>query len=158
MDGACERCHTTVIRKNLTQWFFKITKYAEELLQGLDTIDWPEKTKAMQRNWIGKSTGGEIEFACESGDTFSVFTTRADTVFGVSYVILAPEHPLVDKITTPDRKEEVKAYKENCAKISEIDRMSTTREKTGAFTGAYCINPVNGEKVPIWIGDYVLYS
>ena len=112
----------------------------------------------MQRNWIGKSTGGEIEFACESGDTFSVFTTRADTVFGVSYVILAPEHPLVDKITTPDRKEEVKAYKENCAKISEIDRMSTTREKTGAFTGAYCINPVNGEKVPIWIGDYVLYS
>ncbi|MCI8911150.1 MAG: leucine--tRNA ligase [Clostridia bacterium] len=158
VDGACERCHTTVIRKNLTQWFFKITKYAEELLQGLDTIDWPEKTKAMQRNWIGKSTGGEIEFACESGDTFSVFTTRADTVFGVSYVILAPEHPLVDKITTPDRKEEVKAYKENCAKISEIDRMSTTREKTGAFTGAYCINPVNGEKVPIWIGDYVLYS
>ncbi len=158
VDGACERCHTTVIRKNLTQWFFKITKYAEELLQGLDTIDWPEKTKAMQRNWIGKSTGGEIEFACESGDTFSVFTTRADTVFGVSYIILAPEHPLVDKITTPDRKEEVKAYKENCAKISEIDRMSTTREKTGAFTGAYCTNPVNGEKVPIWIGDYVLYS
>lgn len=158
VDGACERCHTTVIRKNLTQWFFKITKYAEELLQGLDTIDWPEKTKAMQRNWIGKSTGGEIEFACESGDTFSVFTTRADTVFGVSYVILAPEHPLVDKITTSDRKEEVKAYKENCAKISEIDRMSTTREKTGAFTGAYCTNPVNGEKVPIWIGDYVLYS
>ena len=158
VDGACERCHTTVIRKNLTQWFFKITDYAEELLQGLDTIDWPEKTKAMQRNWIGKSTGGEIEFKCESGDSFSVFTTRADTVFGVSYVILAPEHPLVDKITTKEQLAQVKAYKENCAKISEIDRMSTTREKTGAFTGAYCINPVNGERVPIWIGDYVLYS
>ena len=158
VDGACERCGATVIRKNLTQWFFKITEYAEELLQGLDTIDWPEKTKAMQRNWIGKSTGGEIDFKCESGDTFSVFTTRADTVFGVSYVILAPEHPLVDKITTKAQLAEVKAYKENCAKISEIDRMSTTREKTGAFTGAYCINPVNGERVPIWIGDYVLYS
>lgn len=158
VDGACERCHTTVIRKNLTQWFFKITQYAEELLQGLDTIDWPEKTKAMQRNWIGKSTGGEIEFTCESGDKFSVFTTRADTVFGVSYVILAPEHPLVDKITTDEHKASIAAYKDNCAKISEIDRMSTTREKTGAFTGAYCINPVNGEKVPIWIGDYVLYS
>lgn len=158
VDGACERCNTAVIRKNLTQWFFKITKYAEELLNGLDTVDWPEKTKAMQRNWIGKSTGGEIEFTCESGDKFNVFTTRADTVFGVSYVILAPEHPLVDKITSKEHKAEIEEYKNNCAKISEIDRMSTTREKTGAFTGAYCINPVNGERVPIWIGDYVLYS
>lgn len=158
VDGACERCGTTVLRKNLTQWFFKITKYAEELLQGLDTLDWPEKTKAMQRNWIGKSSGGEIEFKCESGDTFRVFTTRADTVFGVSYVILAPEHPLVDKITTPEQKEAVEAYKLQCAKASEIERLSTTREKTGVFTGAYCINPVNGDKVPVWIGDYVLYS
>ena len=158
VDGACERCKTTVLRKNLTQWFFKITQYAEELLQGLDTIDWPEKTKAMQRNWIGKSSGGEIEFACESGDKFKVFTTRADTVFGVSYVILAPEHPLVDKITTKEQRQAVEDYKLECSKATEIERLSTTREKTGVFTGAYCINPVNGDRVPIWIGDYVLYS
>ena len=158
VDGACERCKTTVLRKNLTQWFFKITQYAEELLQGLDTIDWPEKTKAMQRNWIGKSSGGEIEFTCESGDKFKVFTTRADTVFGVSYVILAPEHPLVDKITTPEQRQAVEDYKLECSKASEIERLSTTREKTGVFTGAYCTNPVNGDKVPVWIGDYVLYS
>ena len=158
VDGCCERCGTTVVRKNLTQWFFKITAYAEELLSGLDKIDWPEKTKAMQRNWIGKSTGGEITFTCESGDKFSVFTTRADTVFGVSYVILAPEHPLVDKLTTPEHKAEIDAYKLACSKATEIERLSTSRKKTGAFTGAYCINPVNGKRVPIWIGDYVLYS
>ena len=158
VDGHCERCGAQVVRKNLTQWFFKITAYADELLRDLDKLDWPEKTKAMQRHWIGKSTGGEIEFTCESGDKFRVFTTRADTIFGVSYVILAPEHPLVDKLTTPDRKAEVEAYKLACSKVSEIDRMSSTREKTGAFTGAYCINPVNGERVPIWIGDYVIYS
>ena len=158
VDGCCERCGTTVVRKNLTQWFFKITAYAEELLSGLDKIDWPEKTKAMQRNWIGKSTGGEIVFTCESGDKFSVFTTRADTVFGVSYVILAPEHPLVDKLTTPEHRAEIDAYKLACSKATEIERLSTSREKTGAFTGAYCINPVNGKRVPIWIGDYVLYS
>ena len=158
VDGHCERCGSQVVRKNLTQWFFKITAYADELLRDLDKLDWPEKTKAMQRHWIGNSTGGEIEFTCESGDKFRVFTTRADTIFGVSYVILAPEHPLVDKLTTPDRKAEVEAYKLACSKVSEIDRMSSTREKTGAFTGAYCINPVNGERVPIWIGDYVIYS
>ena len=158
VDGHCERCGSQVVRKNLTQWFFKITAYADELLRDLDKLDWPEKTKAMQRHWIGKSTGGEIEFTCESGDKFRVFTTRADTIFGVSYVILAPEHPLVDKLTTPDRKAEVEAYKLACSKVSEIDRMSSTREKTGAFTGAYCINPVNGERVPVWIGDYVIYS
>ena len=158
VDGHCERCGSQVVRKNLTQWFFKITAYADELLRDLDKLDWPEKTKAMQRHWIGKSTGGELEFTCESGDTFRVFTTRADTVFGVSYVILAPEHPLVDKLTTPEQRAEVEAYKLACSKVSEIDRMSATREKTGAFTGAYCINPVNGERVPIWIGDYVIYS
>ncbi len=158
IDGCCERCGHPVVRKNLTQWFFKITDYAEELLQGLDGLDWPEKTKAMQRHWIGKSTGGEIEFKCESGDVFRVFTTRADTIFGVSYVVLAPEHPLVDKITTPECKVAVEEYKQATAKIAEIDRLSTTREKTGAFTGAYCINPINNERVPVWIGDYVLGS
>ena len=158
VDGKCERCGTQVIQKDLTQWFLKITKYAEELLQGLDTLDWPEKTKAMQRHWIGKSTGGEIEFTCESGDKFKVFTTRADTAYGITYVILAPEHPLVDKLTTPEHKEEVAKYKEEVSKIKEIERLSTSREKTGAFTGSYCINPLNGNKVQIWIGDYVLAS
>lgn len=158
IDGCCERCGHPVIRKNLTQWFFKITDYAEELLQGLDKLDWPEKTKAMQRHWIGKSQGGEIDFVCENGGSFRVFTTRADTIFGVSYVVLAPEHPLVDSLTTPEQKQAVEDYKAQTAKIAEIDRLSTTREKTGAFTGSYCINPINGERVPIWIGDYVLAS
>lgn len=157
-DGKCERCGSEVMQKNLTQWFLKITDYAEELLNDLDTLDWPDDTKKKQKNWIGKSVGGEIEFTCEGGDTFKVFTTRADTVYGVSYVILAPEHPLVDKLTTVEQKAEIEAYKEACAKSTEIERLSTTREKTGAFTGSYCINPLNNEKVPIWIGDYVLGS
>ena len=158
IDGCCERCGSQVIQKDLTQWFFKITNYAEELLQDLDKLDWPEKTKAMQKHWIGKSTGGEIEFECESGDKFRVFTTRADTSYGITYVVLAPEHPLVDKLTTDAQRAEVEKYKEECAKTKEIERLSTTREKTGVFTGSYCFNPVNGKKVPIWIGDYVLAS
>ena len=158
VDGCCERCGSPVIQKDLTQWFFKITNYAEELLQGLDTLDWPEKTKAMQRHWIGKSTGGEIEFLCESGDKFRVFTTRADTAYGITYVVLAPEHPLVDKLTTAEQKQAVEQYKYECSKTKEIERLSTSREKTGVFTGSYCYNPVNGKKVPIWIGDYVLAS
>ena len=158
-EGCCKRCGATVVRKNLTQWFFKITDYSEELLSGLDKLDWPEKTKAMQRNWIGKSTGGEVEFSvCGTDKTFRVFTTRADTLFGVSYVVLAPELPLVDEITTPDCREAVEAYREQTSKTTEIERLSTNKEKTGAFTGAYAINPVNGEKVPVWIGDYVLAS
>lgn len=158
INGECERCGSTVIKKNLTQWFFKITEYAEELLQKLDELDWPEKTKQMQRNWIGKSTGGEVEFKIAHGESFRVFTTRADTLFGVSYVVLAPEHPLVEKITTKENAEKVKEYKEMCAKTNEIDRLSTSREKTGVFTGSYAINPINNKQVPIWIADYVLYS
>ncbi len=158
IDGKCERCDTPVVRKNLTQWFFKITEYAEELLSGLIDLDWPEKTKNMQRNWIGKSTGCEIEFECESGDTFRVYTTRPDTVFGVTYVVLAPEHPLALKITTPEQREAVEAYIDYAARSSEIERLSSTREKTGVFTGAYCTNPVNGKKVPVYLADYVLYS
>ena len=158
VGGACERCHTTVVRKNLTQWFFRITDYAEELLSGLDTIDWPEKTKLMQRNWIGKSTGGEVTFKTENGKSFNVFTTRADTLFGVTYVVLAPEHPLVDELTTEAQKAEVEAYKDFCSKSSEIERQSTTREKTGVFTGSYAVNPINGRKVPVYISDYVLYT
>lgn len=157
-DGGCERCGTPVIRKNLTQWFFKITEYAEELLNGLDGLDWPEKTKSMQRNWIGKSTGCEIKFRCETGDDICVYTTRCDTVFGVTYVVLAPEHPLALKITTPEQKQAVEEYIAFAAKASEIDRLSTTREKTGVFTGAYCENPVNGKRVPVYLADYVLAS
>ena len=157
-EGECERCHTPVIRKNLTQWFFKITDYSEELLSGLDKLDWPEKTKLMQKNWIGKSFGSEVDFETQSGEKFTVFTTRVDTIYGVSYVVLAPEHPLVDKITTPEQKKAVEDYKYECSKASEIDRLSTTREKSGTFTGAYAINPVNGKNVPILIADYVLAS
>ncbi|MEG1706196.1 MAG: leucine--tRNA ligase, partial [Clostridia bacterium] len=136
-----------------------ITDYAEELLTGLDTIDWPEKTKLMQRNWIGKSEGGEVEFTLEDGkNSFRVFTTRADTLYGVTYVVLAPEHPLVSVITTAEHKAEVEAYKAETSKATEIERLSTAKEKSGAFTGAYAINPINQERVPVWIGDYVLYS
>lgn len=158
IDGHCERCTTAVVRKDLTQWFFKITNYAEELLSSLDTLDWPEKTKTMQRNWIGKSTGGEVIFDTTTGEQFAVFTTRADTLFGVSYVVLAPEHPLVDKLTTAEQKAQVEQYRHDTSKINEIERLSTTREKNGVFTGAYAINPINNKKVPIWIADYVLFS
>ena len=159
VQGECERCGTTVVRKNLTQWFFKITDYAEELLQDLDKLDWPEKTKLMQKNWIGKSYGGEIEFAIKGRkETFRVFTTRADTTFGVTYVVLAPENPLVDVITTPEQKAAVEEYKLNASKATEIDRLASNREKTGVMTGAYAINPVNGREVPILVADYVLAS
>nr|WP_122012110.1 leucine--tRNA ligase [Maliibacterium massiliense] len=156
-DGTCERCDTLVERRNLTQWFFKITDYAEELLQDLDKIDWPEKTKQMQRNWIGKSTGSEVDFAIDGrSEHFRVFTTRIDTLYGCTYVVLAPEQPLVDAITTDAQRAAVEAYKQQAAHASEIDRLSTTREKTGVFTGAYAVNPVNGRKVPIYVADYVL--
>ncbi|MBQ2894927.1 MAG: leucine--tRNA ligase, partial [Clostridia bacterium] len=159
IDGHCERCDSQVIKKDLTQWFFKITAYAEELLNDLDKLDWPEKTKAMQRNWIGKSVGGEIVFTLADGsESFKVFTTRADTLFGCTYVVLAPEHELVKRITTADHLDEVNAYCDEVAKTNEIERLSTAKEKTGVFTGAYAINPINGQKVEIWIGDYVLAS
>ncbi len=158
VNGGCERCGTPVVKKDLTQWFFKITDYAEELLQGLKELDWPEKTKLMQKNWIGKSIGAEIEFTCESGDTFKVFTTRADTLFGVSFVVLAPEHPLVKKLTGEKQRADVEAYIEQTAKTSEIERLSTAREKTGVYIGHNAINPINGKAVPIFVADYVLYS
>ena len=156
-DGNCERCGTTVIQKNLTQWFFKITNYVDELLDGLEKIDWPEKTKLMQKNWIGKSVGTEVEFAIEGSDEkITVFTTRPDTLFGVTYVVLAPEKDLVKRITTPEFKDGVDKYIESVKSFSEIERTSTVKEKTGVSTGAYAINPVNGERVPIWIADYAL--
>lgn len=159
VDGECERCGSVVIQKNLYQWFFKITDYAEELLQGLDKINWPDKTKLMQRNWIGKSEGAEVTFKVEnSDDEIKVFTTRPDTLFGVTYVVLAPEHPLVDKVTTDDRKIFVDEYRESTKLLTEIERTSTVKEKTGVFTGSYAINPVNNERVPIWIADYALIT
>ena len=157
VDGACERCKNEVTKKDLTQWFFKITEYARELLDCLPQLDWPEKTKKIQQNWIGRSEGAEIVFEGADGSfSFKVFTTRADTLYGVTYVVLAPENELVDKITTPECRDAVEQYREQAKKQSEIERLSTVREKTGVFTGAYAINPANGDKVPIWIADYVL--
>ena len=156
-DGTCERCGTEVTKKELTQWFLKITDYADELLDKLDDLDWPEKTVAMQKHWIGRSTGAEVTFKVKNSDlSFDVFTTRVDTLHGVTYVVLAPENKLVDKLTTSDNKSAVEEYKEVSAKQSDIERQSLSKEKTGVFTGSYAINPINGREVPIWISDYVL--
>ncbi len=159
-DESCERCGTQVTKKNLVQWFFKITDYAERLLQGLKDLDWPERTKLMQKNWIGKSIGVEIQFSLpgSSRKSFAVFTTRPDTLFGVTYMVLAPEHPLVEEITTPAQKKLIDQYVKKSVRASEIERTSTIGEKTGIFTGAFAINPVNEEQIPIWIADYVLMS
>ena len=159
VSGACERCGTMVVRKNMSQWFFKITDYAEELLQDLDKLDWPERTKNLQRNWIGRSEGAYVTFkVADRNEEFTVFTTRCDTLFGATYCVLAPELPLVDKIVTKEQKKEVEEYQLQASRQSEIERTSTTKEKTGVFTGAYAINPVNNKKIPIWISDYVLAS
>ncbi|MBL7093898.1 leucine--tRNA ligase [candidate division KSB1 bacterium] len=159
IDGFCERCESEVIKRDLEQWFFKITDYAERLLEGHDRIDWPDKTIAMQKNWIGRSEGAQIKFKVENSDEdIEVFTTRPDTLFGVTYMVLAPEHPLVDKLTNEENQAAVENYIKETRKASEIDRTSTEREKTGVFTGAYAINPVNNKKVPIWIADYVLLT
>ncbi len=143
------------------QWFFRITKYADELMQH-EGLDWPERIKTMQRNWVGKSTGAEIEFVLDvlgvDDKRIKVFTTRPDTVYGVTFMVLAPEHPLVEKITTPDNKAAVEAYVDKTRRLTEIDRMSTEKEKDGVFTGAYVTNQLNGEPVPIWIADYVIAS
>jgi len=158
-DGTCERCGNEVIQKNLTQWFFKITEYAEELLTGLETINWPDKTKLMQRNWIGKSIGAEINFSVEdSNEKITVFTTRPDTLFGATYVVLAPEHPFVDKLTSEENKKIVEEYRDSIKSLTEIERTSTTKEKTGVPIGAMAINPANGKKIPIWISDYALLT
>ncbi len=157
VEGECERCGTEVTKKDLTQWFFKITDYADELLDKLDDLDWPEKTKAMQKHWIGRSYGAQVTFKVKDSDLqFDVFTTRVDTLNGVTYVVLAPENKLVDELTTPENKAAVEEYKEAAAKQSDIERQSSSKEKSGVFTGSYAINPINGKVVPIWIADYVL--
>ncbi len=156
-DRHCYRCGTPVIKKELEQWFFKITNYADELLD-YSTIDWPDRVRTLQTNWIGRSVGASVVFPTEQGDPIEVFTTRPDTLWGATFMVLAPEHPLVHKITTPDYKSAVEAYIQQAARQSDIDREATDKEKTGVFTGGYAINPVNGEKIPIWIADYVLMT
>jgi leucyl-tRNA synthetase len=160
-DGTCERCGTVVIRKEIDQWLLKISSYAERLLDFSEVIDWPEKTITMQRNWIGRSEGAEIRFYTEidgQREEVPVFTTRPDTIYGVTFFVLAPEHPWVEKITTPEHRAAVETYVDQARRMTEIERMSTEKEKTGVFTGGYVINPVSGEKVPVWIADYVLMS
>ncbi len=158
-EGKCERCGTHVERKNIRQWMLKITAYAEKLLEDLDTVDWPESVKMMQRNWIGKSEGAAVFFSLENCDEkLEVYTTRCDTLFGATYMVIAPEHPLVEKLTTPEQKEAVEAYIKEAAHKSDLDRTDLAKDKTGVFSGSYAINPVNNERIPIWIADYVLIS
>ena len=154
-DRHCERCGTPVIKKELEQWFFKTTDYAEELLD-FSQINWPERVKVMQTNWIGRSEGAEVIFRTEQGDEIPIFTTRPDTLWGATFMVLAPEHPLVETITPAEYQGSVEAYRAAAQKLTDIDRESVEREKTGVFTGAYAINPVNGERIQIWIADYVL--
>jgi leucyl-tRNA synthetase len=156
-DRHCERCNTPVIKKDLNQWFFRITNYAEELLDH-SRIDWPERVVTMQKNWIGRSEGADVTFKSEEGDDIVVFTTRPDTLWGATFMVLAPEHPLVDKLTQPEQRAEVQAYVQQATRQSEIDRTATDKDKTGVFIGAHAVNPVNGERIPIWIADYVLMT
>ena len=159
IDGKSERGGFPVVRIPMKQWVLKITAYGDKLLAGLDDLDWPSSTIQMQRNWIGKSQGAEVDFKIENTDKkFSVFTTRVDTLYGCTYVVLAPEHPLVKEITTKDQKKSVENYINECQRKSDLERTSLNKEKTGVFTGSYAINPVNGKKVPVYIGDYVLGS
>jgi len=158
-EGKCERCGTPVIRKNIRQWMLKITAYADRLLEDLDLLDWPEAIKAMQRNWIGRSEGAAVFFQLENMDEkLEVYTTRCDTLFGATYMVIAPEHPLVEKLTVPSQKAAVQAYLDMAAHKSDLERTDLAKDKTGVFSGSYAINPVNGDRIPIWIADYVLIS
>jgi leucyl-tRNA synthetase len=154
-DRVCERCGTPVIKKDLDQWFFRITNYAEELLD-FSGLDWPERVKLLQTNWIGKSDGARVTFRTEEGDPIEVFTTRPDTLWGATFMVLAPEHPLVNELTTKDQAEAVSEYVEQATRRTDIEREAADREKTGVFTGGYAINPVNDERIPVWVADYVL--
>ena len=156
-ERVCERCGTPVVKKELEQWFFRTTKYADELLH-FDGIDWPERVKTLQTNWIGRSEGASVTFKTETGDDVEIFTTRPDTLWGATFMVFSPEHPLVDKLTTAAHQAAVVEYKAQAARQSDIEREATDKEKTGVFTGAYATNPVNQERIPIWIADYVLMS
>ncbi|MDQ3443234.1 MAG: leucine--tRNA ligase [Chloroflexota bacterium] len=158
--NVCERCGADVYKRDLEQWYFRITDYAQELLDELDTLDWPERVKTMQRNWIGRSEGARLQFSLEIGETLEVFTTRPDTVFGATFMVIAPEHPLVARLTTDAQRADVEAYVKRSRTQSDIERLSTdeAKPKTGVFTGSFAINPVNDERIPVWIADYVLMS
>ncbi|MDE5758951.1 MAG: leucine--tRNA ligase, partial [Allobaculum sp.] len=159
IDGRSERGGYPVIRKPMRQWVLRITKYADRLLEDLDLVDWPSSTKEMQKNWIGKSQGANVVFDIDGHDKqFTVFTTRCDTLFGATYCVLAPEHPFVEDIVSPEQRNAVAAYKRAASMKSDLQRTDLNKDKTGVFTGAYAINPVNGNKIPIWISDYVLAS
>lgn len=156
-NGKCERCGHEIERRALRQWILKITDYAEQLLEGLDDLDWPESTLTMQKNWIGKSNGANVHFKVDGhDDILTVYTTRPDTLFGATYMVVSPEHPILGKIVTPEQKDAVAAYQKEAAKKSDLERGELNKEKTGVFTGAYAINPVNGKKIPVWTSDYVL--
>jgi leucyl-tRNA synthetase len=163
-EGKCDRCGSQVTHKTIRQWVLKITAYADRLLEDLDQLDWPESVKLMQRNWIGRSTGAEVNFTVADKDgkatdqKLTVYTTRCDTLFGATYMVVSPEHPLVEKLTTPEQKEAVEAYVDAAAKKSDLERTDLAKDKTGVFSGSYAINPVNGKLIPIWIADYVLIS
>ncbi|HPZ16347.1 MAG TPA: leucine--tRNA ligase [Sphaerochaeta sp.] len=158
-EGRCERCGTAVVRRNIRQWVLKITEYADRLLEDLDSLEWPESVKLMQKNWIGRSEGASVLFHIDGLDeSLEVFTTRADTLFGATYMVVSPEHPLVGQLTTAENKERVEAYLDEVAHKSDLERTDLAKEKTGVFSGSYAINPVNGERIPIWIADYVLIS
>lgn len=155
--GKCWRCGNPVTKKNLKQWFFKITEYADEILEATDDLNWTEMVKTMQKNWIGRSIGAEVDFKiADSSQVVKVFTTRPDTLFGATFLVLAPEHPLVDKIVSAENNAEVEDYRKQASAKSDIERQETSREKTGVFTGTYAVNPVNEQKIPVWIADYVL--
>jgi leucyl-tRNA synthetase len=156
-DRHCERCGTPVIKKDLDQWFFRITKYADELLD-FSPLDWPERVRLLQTNWIGRSEGARVTFQTEAGDPIEVFTTRPDTLWGATFMVLAPEHPLVPRLTTPQQATAVKEYVAQSVRQTDIQREATDKEKTGVFTGGFAINPVNGERIPVWIADYVLMT
>jgi len=156
VDGKSWRSGALVEKKMLKQWFFRITAYADRLIRDLDTIDWPERIKLMQRNWIGRSLGAEVDFHPESGEPIEIFTTRPDTLWGATFMVLSPEHPLVAKVTTPEQRTAAEAYVAAAKAKSEADRTAAEKEKSGVFTGAYATNPVNGERIPIWTADYVL--
>lgn len=156
-NRVCERCGTPVIKKNLEQWFFRATKYADELLR-FDEIDWPQTVKTLQTNWIGRSEGASVVFKTEAGDPIEIFTTRPDTLWGATFMVFSPEHPLVNKVTSPEQRAAIEAYKTQAGRQSDIEREAVDKEKTGVFTGGYAINPVNQARIPIWIADYVLMS
>ena len=158
-DGSCERCGTQVTRRNIRQWILRITAYADRLLEDLDTLDWTESVKAMQRNWIGRSEGANVRFAIDQHEaTIEVYTTRPDTLFGATYMVLSPEHPLVPTLTTEGQRQEVEDYVTFAATKSDLERTDLAKEKTGVFSGSFAVNPVNGQRIPIWIADYVLIS